>query len=43
MCNDTTVCDGRMDLKIVVRDLSEQWKYLESESAMMSSVLLVCL
>ena len=43
MRNDAAVCGGKVDLKIVVRDLSEQWKYLESESAMMSSVLLVCL
>ena len=42
MCNDAAVCGGRMDLKIVVRDLSEGWKSLESESVMMFSVPLTC-
>ena len=30
MCNDAAVCGGRMDLNIVVRDLSEWWKSFES-------------
>ena len=42
MCNDTTVCDGRMDLKIVVRDLSDWWNSLDSEYAMMCLFTLMC-
>ena len=42
MCNDAAVCGGRMDLNIVVRDLSERWVSLESETAMMLLVTLIC-
>ena len=42
MWNDATVCGERIYLKIVVRGLYERWKYLESESMMMSSVTLMC-
>ena len=35
MWNYTTVCCGRMELEILVRDWSEIWKSLESKSAMM--------
>ena len=31
MWNDAAVCGGRMDLKMLVRDLSERWKSLERE------------
>ena len=37
MCNDSDVGCGSMDLNIFVRDSSERWKSLESESAMMFS------
>ena len=40
--NSTAVFGGRMDLKIVVRNLSDQWKPLESEYAMVFSAFLVC-
>ena len=40
--NDAAVCGGRMDLNIVVRDLSERWVSLESETAMMLLVTLIC-
>ena len=40
--NDANVCGGRVDLKIVVRDLSERWKSLESKYAMMFSIPLIC-
>ena len=35
MCNDATACGGRMYLNIFVGDISERWKSLESEAAMM--------
>ena len=41
MCNDDAVCGGRMDLNIVMRDLSDRRKYLESEYAMMLLVHLM--
>ena len=34
MCNDSAVCGRRMDLKIVVRDLSKRRKSPHSESVM---------
>ena len=42
MCNYAAVCGGSMALKIVVRDLFERWKSLESKSVMMFSVPLMC-
>ena len=42
MCNYATVCGGKVDLTIVVRYLSERWKSLESESAMMLLIPLIC-
>ena len=42
MCNDTNVCCGSMYLKIVVWYLSDRWKSLESESAMMFYFTLMC-
>ena len=30
--NDAAVCGGRIDLKVVGRDLSERWKSLKRES-----------
>ena len=42
MCNDANVCGGSKDLNIVVRDLSERWKSLKSESPMMLLVALMC-
>ena len=39
--NDADLCDGRMDLNIVVGYLSEWWKSLDSESAMMCLVNLI--
>ena len=41
MCNESTVYGGRMGLKIFVRDSFDNWKSLESESAMMFSVHLI--
>ena len=40
--NNADVCGGRKDFKIVMRYLSDWWKYFDSESAMMFSVLLMC-
>ena len=42
MCNDACVCGERMNLKIIVRDISERRKYLESEYVMMFLVPLMC-
>ena len=41
MCNDAVICGGRMDLKIVVRDLSERWVSLDTEPAMILLVTLI--
>ena len=41
MYNDAVVCGRRVDLKIAVRDISEQWKSLESEYVMMFLVTLM--
>ena len=43
VCNNAAICGGRMDLKIIVRYLSEWWKSLDSESVMMFLVPLICL
>ena len=42
MWKDAAVCGGIMEFKILVRDLSEIWKPLESESDMMLLVSLMC-
>ena len=42
MGNYTAVCGGRTYLEISVRDLSDRWKSLESESAMMFPPPLMC-
>ena len=39
--NDSTVCGGRMCLKMFVRNLYDRWKSLESESVIIISVPLV--
>ena len=40
--NDTAVCGGRIDLKILVRYSSEMWKYLVSKSSMIFTDPLMC-
>ena len=40
--NDATVFGWSMGLKILVKDLSEMWKYLESEYATMVVYPLMC-
>ena len=42
MCSYATVWGGRIYFNIVVRGLSGRWKSLESESAMMFLVPLMC-
>ena len=42
MWNDATVCGWSMGLKILVKDLSEMWKYLESEYATMVVYPFMC-
>ena len=42
LCNDATVCGGRVRLKTFVRVWVNMCKSLEGYSAMMFSVLLVC-
>ena len=39
---DDAICGGSMNLKIVVRDSSEQWNFLESKPMMIFSVTLIC-
>ena len=42
MRNDSAICGGRMELIFFVRDWSGMLKYLESKSAMILSIPLVC-
>ena len=37
--NDAAICGGRMGSKVLVRDLSEMWKYTKSKYAMMFAYL----
>ena len=41
MLNYADVCDGRIELEVLMRDLSEMWKSLESNSNIMFSVTLM--
>ena len=40
--NYVAVCGGRISLKILVKDSSDMWKYLKSESAIMFVEPLMC-